>query len=316
MTRSRKSVDFPPGFNKCSFLMRLRQRIDRCRNSQSEVSPLARLYIELVADACLAHYEKQREDIRRWMHELIEAALFGSGDDPLKAFRSHLEREEGWWYMVSLFWRHHCSEIALDIPKTLQKHFQAKPDCTPTQMEDLRIAVMQITPKDLFGEAFIDALNEPLITTTYNEEAELGRLAEGLVEFIQTRWPVIEGGDPWASPPEPDGSPVPFSGPFYSHDGSPLWHEMMFDDEGDAHAEDGDAEHAQPVSRQSISLTINPLASLSVAKPASDRPSAAKSKRRRPMRACARPPVTVAVWARHGRERSRARSFGAERRRP
>ncbi|MBS1210585.1 MAG: hypothetical protein H6R19_2983, partial [Proteobacteria bacterium] len=301
---------------------RLRQRIDRYRNSQSEMSPLARLYIELVADACLAHYEKQREDIRRWMHELIEAALFGAGGDPLETFRRRLEQEDGWWPMVSLLWRLHCSEIARDLPETLQKHFQAKPDCTPDQMEELRIAVLQLTPKDLFGEAFVAALNEPLITTTYNEEAELGRLAEGLVDFIQTRWPVMEGGDPWASLPAPDGRPVPFSGPMFRNDGSALWHEMMGDDddddddEGDEHAEDSDAAPGQPVSRQSISLTTNPLASLSLAKPEADRPSAVKFNRRRPKRASARPPMTVAARARRGRERLRAQSGGAERRRP
>ncbi|MEN3111710.1 hypothetical protein ACFONG_07415 [Uliginosibacterium paludis] len=315
MTRSMKSVDYPPGFNKCSFLMRLRQRIDRYRNSLSEVSPLARLYIELVADACLTHYERQREDIRRWMNELIEAALVGSGDDPLEAFRRRLEQEEGWWPMVSLLWQLHCSEIAQDIPEILQKHFQAKPDCTPTQMWDLGVAVMQLTPKDLFGEAFIDALNEPLITSTYNEEVELGRLAEGLVDFIQARWPDMEGSDPWASLPEPDGGPVPFSGPLFNNNGAPLWHEMMGDDDedGDEHA---DAAPVQAVSQQSISITIRPLASLSEAKPESDRPNAVMSKRRRSMRAGARAPLNVAAWARRGREMSRVRLAGAERRRP
>lgn len=315
MTRSRKPVDFPPGFNKYSFLMRLRQRIDRCRNSQSEVSPLARLYIELVADACLAHYEKQREDIRRWMHELIEAALVGSGDDPLEVFRRRLEQEEGWWPMVSLLWQLHCCEIAQDVPEILQKHFQAEADCTPAQMWDLRVAVMQLTPKDLFGEAFIDALNEPLFTTTYNEEAELARLAEGLVDFIQARWPVMEGGDPWASLPEPDGSAVPFSGPLFSNDGAPLWHEMMSDDndDGDEHA---DAAPVQAVSRQSISLTIRPLASLSGAEPEPERPKTVIPTRRRPMRASARPSLSMAAWARRGQGVSRARLAEAERRRP
>ena len=111
MTRPRELGVLPSGFCKPRFLLLLNSEINKVRNLQTAVSPPARLYLEILAEACLTHCEQLREEVRRWTYELIMTALVEIEPDSLERFRNRLEQEAGWWRAVRWSWPFHYTQV-------------------------------------------------------------------------------------------------------------------------------------------------------------------------------------------------------------
>lgn len=228
MKRYRKSADVPPGFCKGNFLLNLCRRIDQVRYAQTEMSAPAHLYLELLANACLNEYEHLRCEARCWTWSLIMTALTENDPLAMSRFRERLEADPVWWPIVSMTWRLHSKELAQNLDEELPRYLKAEPVCTPEQLEKIRGAVMRLTPRDIFGVAFVEERNEPLITTNFNERAEVERLGDLLVELVHRHWPVCdEEEDPWDHSAGSGGELSVFARPWFSDDGAPDWNEAL-----------------------------------------------------------------------------------------
>jgi len=199
----KQTASTPPGFDKASFLSRLCRQIDHLRYKNGGMSAQARFFLALVSDALMCHRERLGEEVKSWTRELIMTALVDTEADALVRFRTRLEQERGWWRMVSLLWLASCTELAQGIEEELPKYLKAQPVCSAEQREELRIAIRQLTPSSLFGEAFVEWMDEPLMTMTFDEEAEVERFASALLDLVKTQWPPREDeADPWSPAPE------------------------------------------------------------------------------------------------------------------
>ena len=184
----------------------------------------------------------------------------------------------------------------------LAKYLKTRPVATQEELATLRAALLSLTLEDIFGEAFVETMNEPLIMATYDEDFELNRLAQGLVATIQSRWPVQDTEDPWAS--RTDGDADVFS----KHE-TPLTHDTVSDQrEVDEDGENDDSSTVvQPAPPQTLKLTIQLAVPPAMEKPEPSLADVVRSKRHRQKRACARPqmPSVVLVGRRQIKRRAR-----------